>query len=89
MKNKNFITECSNLDLRRAFDTEDPEKLFQNCFYGLRLMAFLKFAEYDEIKTCTFKFFCACPVETEKLTRLLVSGRSPECSDCLLRFMEQ
>ena len=22
-------------------------------------------------------------------TRLLVSGRSPECSDCLLRFMEQ
>ena len=24
-----------------------------------------------------------------KITRLLVSGRSPECSDCLLRFMEQ
>ena len=24
-----------------------------------------------------------------KLTRLLVSGRSPECSDCPLRFMEQ
>ena len=22
-------------------------------------------------------------------TRLLVSGRSPECSDCFLRFMEQ
>ena len=22
-------------------------------------------------------------------TRLLVSGRSPECSDCLLSFMEQ
>ena len=22
-------------------------------------------------------------------TRLFVSGRSPECSDCLLRFMEQ
>ena len=22
-------------------------------------------------------------------TRLLVSGRSPECPDCLLRFMEQ
>ena len=25
----------------------------------------------------------------QKETRLLVSGRSPECSDCLLRFMEQ
>ena len=25
----------------------------------------------------------------EKPTRLLVSGQSPECSDCLLRFMEQ
>ena len=24
-----------------------------------------------------------------KQTRLLVSGRSPECSDCLLRFMKQ
>ena len=25
----------------------------------------------------------------EMKTRLLVSGRNPECSDCLLRFMEQ
>ena len=24
-----------------------------------------------------------------KKTRLLVSGRSPECSDCFLRFIEQ
>ena len=23
------------------------------------------------------------------MTKLLVSGRSPECSDCLSRFMEQ
>ena len=27
--------------------------------------------------------------EHKEQTRLLVSGQSPECSDCLLRFMEQ
>ena len=31
-----------------------------------------------------FRYFC-----TKIRTRLLVSGRSPECSDCRLRFMEQ
>ena len=29
------------------------------------------------------------PLIAKYLTRLLVSGRSPECCDCLLKFMEQ
>ena len=28
-------------------------------------------------------------IRAQKTTRLLVSGQSPECSDCLLRFIEQ
>ena len=33
--------------------------------------------------------FPYCPNQNQTETRLLVSGRSPECSYCLLRFMEQ
>ena len=35
------------------------------------------------------KFFRHFAFQPKLQTRLLVSGRSPECSDCLLRFMEQ
>ena len=36
------------------------------------------------------KIRATCHIFSEKtITKLLISGRSPECSDCLLRFMEQ
>ena len=49
------------------------------------LLAFFSkhFETYIHKKAYTYKNI------HKRETRLLVSGRSPECSDCLLRFMEQ
>ena len=45
----------------------------------------------DENRTENYQKYLSFGEENSmiKETRLLVSGRSPECSDCLLRFMEQ
>ena len=49
---------------------------------------------YQNIFTVFIKCFIdvlqeSQPIGNLNTTKLLVSGRSPECSDCLLRFMEQ
>ena len=55
-------------------------------------MGKLKLAgDYDVKLARVLSFLVSVQVSNlnEKKTRLFVSGRSPECSDCLLMFKEQ
>ena len=65
------------------------------CFHNMITRACLKLVFVGPVdkKMYSFSYLLllieAYNLATKTDTRLLVSGQSPECSDCLLRFMEQ
>ena len=73
---KTYIWEQHTENLREKKLDDNPE-----CYLKCGLADVIEIAEKTKLSIFNIK-------PRTNQTRLLVSGRSPECSDCLLRSME-